>query len=101
LILRKDRNRSNHKQGTDRHANAQRSACGRVVSTLAPLFFGMVAARYGIAVAFRLGALAWILTIIGYLLSRETSGIALERIEGEAAFAATQPAAAPLAQPSE
>jgi len=69
------------------------------VSTLAPLFFGMVAARYGIAVAFRLGALAWILTIIGYLLSRETSGI--ERIEGEAAFAATQPAAAPLAQPSE
>ncbi len=49
-------------------------ACGRVVSILAPLFFGAVAARYGIAVAFRLGALAWLLTIIGYLLSRETSG---------------------------
>ena len=37
--------------------------------------------RWGIAAAFRLGALAWILTIIGYLLSRETSGIALEQIE--------------------
>jgi hypothetical protein len=59
-----------------------------------------LAARYGIAVAFRLGALAWILTIIGYLLSRETSGIALERIEEEAALAMA-PAAAPLAQPSE
>ena len=75
-------------------------ACGRVVSILAPLFFGLVAARYGIAVAFRLGALAWILTIIGYLLSRETSGIALERIEEEAALATARPAAAPLAQPS-
>ena len=32
-------------------------ACGRVVSILAPLFFGVVAARWGIAVAFRLGAL--------------------------------------------
>ena len=72
-------------------------ACGRVVSILAPLFFGLVAARYGIAVAFRLGALAWILTIIGYLLSRETSGIALERIEEEAALATARPAAAPLA----
>jgi MFS transporter, putative metabolite:H+ symporter len=54
-------------------------ACGRVVLILAPLFFGVVAARWGIAVAFRLGALAWILTIVGYLLSRETGGIALER----------------------
>ena len=54
-------------------------ACGRVVSILAPLFFGVMAARWGIAVAFRVGALAWILTIVGYLLSRETGGIALER----------------------
>lgn len=59
-------------------------ACGRIVSILAPLFFGVVAARYGIAVAFRLGALAWILTILGYLLSRETSGIELEHIERQA-----------------
>jgi len=75
-------------------------ACGRIVSILAPMFFGVVAARYGIPVAFRLGALAWLLTIIGYLLSRETSGIALERIE-EAALAAAPPAVAPLLQPSE
>lgn len=63
-------------------------ACGRIVSILAPMFFGIVAAHYGIAVAFRLGALAWLLTIIGYWLSRETSGMALERIEQEAANAA-------------
>jgi len=75
-------------------------ACGRVVSILAPLFFGVVSARWGIAVAFRLGALAWILTIIGYLLSRETSGIALERIEERAVLTAAQSAATPLPQPS-
>jgi hypothetical protein len=75
-------------------------ACGRVVSILAPLFFDVVAARWGIAVAFRLGALAWILTIIGYLLSRETSGIALERIEEQAVSTAAQSAATPLPQPS-
>jgi MFS family permease len=64
-------------------------ACGRVVSILAPMFFGVVAARYGIAVAFQLGSLAWLLTIVGYFLSRETSGIELERIErGEHAPAA-------------
>lgn len=74
-------------------------ACGRVVSILAPMFFGVVASHYGIGIAFRLGALAWLLTIIGYLLSRETSGIALERIGHEAALAAVQPAVVPL--PSE
>src|ERR1700719_2956408 len=73
-------------------------ACGRVVSILAPLFFGVVSARWGIAVAFRLGALAWILTIIGYLMSRETSGIALERIEEQAVLTAAQSAATPLPQ---
>lgn len=62
-------------------------ACGRVVSILAPTFFGVVAAHHGIATAFRYGALAWLLTVLGYLLSRETSGVALEHIE-----AATQPA---------
>jgi MFS family permease len=62
-------------------------ACGRVVSILAPMFFGVVAARYGIATAFRYGALAWLLTVLGYLLSRETSGVELEHIE-----AAAQPA---------
>jgi MFS family permease len=66
-------------------------ACGRVVSILAPMFFGILAARYGIATAFRFGALAWLLTVLGYLLSRETSGVALERIEQDAASAA-QPA---------
>lgn len=70
-------------------------ACGRIVSILAPLFFGVVAARYGIAIAFRLGSLAWILTVIGYLLSRETSGIELERIESP------QPSLAPMPLPSE
>jgi MFS transporter, putative metabolite:H+ symporter len=63
-------------------------ACGRVVSILAPMFFGIVAAQYGIAVAFRLGALAWLLTVLGYLLSRETSGVALEHIEQPAALPA-------------
>ena len=75
-------------------------ACGRVVSILAPLFFGVVAARWGIAVAFRLGALAWILTIVGNLLSRETGGIALERIEEQVVLTAVQSAATPLPQPS-
>jgi len=56
--------------------------------------------RWGIAAAFRLGALAWILTIIGYLLSRETSGIALEQIEEQAAWTPAQSAATPLPQPS-
>jgi MFS transporter, putative metabolite:H+ symporter len=59
--------------------------CGRIVSIFAPMFFGIVSAQYGIPFAFRLGALAWILTIVGYLLSRETSGIELERIENEGA----------------
>ena len=59
-----------------------------------------MAARWGIAAAFRLGALAWILAIIGYLLSRETSGIALERIEEQAAWRPAQPAATPLPQSS-
>jgi MFS transporter, putative metabolite:H+ symporter len=61
--------------------------CGRIASIFAPMFFGVVSAQYGIAFAFRLGALAWILTIVGYLLSRETSGIELERIERESATA--------------
>lgn len=74
-------------------------ACGRVVSILAPMFFGVVAARYGIATAFRYGAMAWLLTMLGYLLSRETSGVALERIEQHAA--AATPSVAPLPQPSE
>jgi MFS transporter, putative metabolite:H+ symporter len=69
-------------------------ACGRVVSILAPMFFGIVAARYGIATAFRYGAMAWLLTVLGYLLSRETSGVALERIEQHAASAAA-PSLAP------
>lgn len=63
-------------------------ACGRIVSILAPMFFGVVAANYGIATAFRLGALAWLLTVAGYLFSRETSGVALERIEQDSAVAA-------------
>jgi putative MFS transporter len=69
-------------------------ACGRIVSILAPLFFGVLAARYGIAVAFRLGALAWLLTIIGYLFSRETSGIDLEQIDRQSLR--PQPSLAPL-----
>jgi len=56
---------------------------GRIVSILAPVVFGALAARYGIGIAFRLGAFSWILTIIGYLLSRETGGIELAQIAGE------------------
>jgi len=65
--------------------------CGRVASIFAPLLFGVLSANYGIAVAFRLGALAWIFTIIGYLLSRETSGTELERIDQEATPATAKP----------
>jgi MFS transporter, putative metabolite:H+ symporter len=65
--------------------------CGRIVSIFAPMFFGIVSAQYGIAFAFRLGALAWLLTVIGYLLSRETSGIELERIESQSATAPLSP----------
>ncbi len=74
--------------------------CGRIVSIFAPLLFGVLSAKYGIDVAFRLGALAWILTIIGYLLSRETSGVELERIDQRAGLATAQPAIAPLPQAS-
>jgi putative MFS transporter len=56
---------------------------GRVVSIAAPVVFGALAARYGIAIAFRLGSISWILTIIGYLFSRETGGIELAQIAGE------------------
>lgn len=56
---------------------------GRVVSIAAPVIFGILAARYGIGTALRLGAFSWILTIIGYLLSRETGGIELAQIAGE------------------
>ena len=59
--------------------------CGRIASIFAPLLFGVLSAHYGIAFAFRMGSLAWILTIVGYLLSRETSGVELERIESESA----------------
>jgi putative MFS transporter len=55
--------------------------CGRITSIFAPMLFGVLSANYGIAVAFRLGALAWIFTVAGYLLSRETSGIELERLD--------------------
>lgn len=56
---------------------------GRIVSIAAPVVFGALAARYGIGIAFRIGAFFWILTIIGYLLSRETNGIELAQIAGE------------------
>jgi len=65
--------------------------CGRIASIFAPLLFGVLSAKYGIAVAFRVGALAWIFTIIGYLLSRETSGVELEQIDQQAALATAPP----------
>ena len=75
--------------------------CGRIASIFAPMLFGALSANYGIAVAFRLGALAWIFTIIGYLLSRETSGVELELLDRVAPLATAQPAVAPVLQPSE
>jgi putative MFS transporter len=75
--------------------------CGRITSIFAPLLFGVLSAKYGIAVAFRVGALAWVFTIIGYLLSRETSGVELERLDREATLATAQPAIAPMPQASE
>jgi putative MFS transporter len=65
--------------------------CGRIASIFAPLLFGVLSVKYGIAVAFRLGALAWVFTIIGYLLSRETSGVELEQIDQQAALATAPP----------
>jgi dipeptide/tripeptide permease len=75
--------------------------CGRIASIFAPMLFGVLSADYGIAVAFRVGALAWIMTVIGYLLSRETSGVELERLDQAAALPRTASADAPLPQSSE
>ena len=72
--------------------------CGRIASIFAPMLFGVLSAQYGIAVAFRLGALAWILTILGYLLSRETSGIELEKLDRPVTLATVSPGIAPLEQ---
>jgi putative MFS transporter len=55
-------------------------AIGRLVSILAPIVFGGFAARYGLDYALRAGTFAWIFTIIGFLMSRETKGLELEQI---------------------
>lgn len=55
-------------------------AIGRTVGIVAPTLFGGFAARYGIDFAIHMGSFAWILTIVGFLLSKETRGMALEEI---------------------
>jgi MFS transporter, putative metabolite:H+ symporter len=55
-------------------------AVGRLVAIIAPVIFGGFAEKYGIDFALRAGTVAWILTIIGFLLSKETRGLSLEEI---------------------
>ena len=55
-------------------------AIGRIVGIASPILFGGFAARYGIDFALHMGTFAWILTIFGFLLSKETKGMALEEI---------------------
>src|SRR5215471_16760261 len=70
----------------------RRSSCYHCIASIfAPPLCGVLSATYGIAVAFRLGALAWIFTVIGYLLSRETSGVELERIDQQVALGTAPP----------
>jgi uncharacterized membrane protein len=55
-------------------------AVGRLVAIVAPIVFGGFAERYGIDFALRAGTVAWIFTIVGFLLSKETKGQRLEEI---------------------
>jgi MFS family permease len=55
-------------------------AVGRMVAIVAPIIFGGFAEKYGIDFALRAGTFAWALTIIGFLLSKETKGLRLEEI---------------------
>jgi MFS family permease len=55
-------------------------AVGRLVAIVAPIVFGGFAERYGIDFALRAGTVAWVFTILGFLLSKETKGLRLEEI---------------------
>jgi MFS transporter, putative metabolite:H+ symporter len=55
-------------------------AVGRLVAIVAPIVFGGFAEQHGIDFALRAGTFAWIFTIFGFLLSKETKGMRLEDI---------------------
>lgn len=54
---------------------------GRITSIFAPLVAGALATSVGLAGAFQVAALVWILYIIGFALGKETRGMTLEEIE--------------------
>lgn len=61
-------------------ATGSTMAVGRLVAIIAPVVFGSLAASHGLDFALRAGAFAWIFTVIGFLLSKETKGMHLEEI---------------------
>jgi putative MFS transporter len=54
---------------------------GRITSIFAPLISGALATTMGLAGAFKIAALVWILYVIGFSVGRETKGLTLEQIE--------------------
>jgi putative MFS transporter len=54
---------------------------GRITSIVAPVIVGALATTVGLAAAFKLAALVWILYVIGFALGRETKQMTLEEIE--------------------
>lgn len=58
---------------------------GRIVALFAPTVTGILATQYSLALAFRLGSLALILTIVGFLISKETRHLELEDVPEERA----------------
>ena len=50
---------------------------GRIVSILAPVTVGLVAARTSLAFAYQLSVAPWVLAIVAYAVSRETKAMAL------------------------
>lgn len=54
---------------------------GRITSIFAPLIAGALATTMGLAGAFKIAALVWLLYIIGFGMGKETKGFTLEEIE--------------------
>ncbi len=50
---------------------------GRIVSILAPLAVGLVAAKTSLAFAYQISVAPWLLAVVAYALSRETRGMQL------------------------
>lgn len=55
-------------------------AIGRIVSILAPIVVGFVASRTSLTFAYELSVAPWVLSVIAYLVGRETKGVALSDV---------------------